>query len=359
MPELPLRSHHEDRGARFRAEAGWSVPASYGPLDVEVRAARARAGTIDLSDRSKIELTGTERVPFLDGVVTADLKVLSPGASAYALLLNEKSRVLGDLRIYPFEHSLVLDVEASQREGILAILDKARISDDVEFRDLGAGGHLEVVGPASSEAVAGLLGDGLQGLPRDGFAAISADSGASEINVARTCSLGMDGYALWSVGSDLSELWDRLTAAAAQPIGRDAWEVLRIEGGVRRFGADMGPETLALESAPRDAISFTKGCYVGQEVVARGTYVGQIRRKLHGLQADGDLPPRPRDRVTSAGREVGTVTSGTWSPTLKAAIALAILRDDAVSQEHQLFIDRGGTNVRARLRALPFVSDAA
>jgi len=118
MQELRLQPYHDLRGAIFRPEAGWSIPAGYGSLDAEVRAVRTRAGMIDLSDRAKIELTGSERVPFLDGLVTTDLKIFGPGMSTYALLLNEKSRVLGDLRVYAFADSLVLDIDPAQKDSI-------------------------------------------------------------------------------------------------------------------------------------------------------------------------------------------------------------------------------------------------
>src|SRR5436309_9564637 len=151
MQELRLRPYHDLEGAIFRPEAGWLIPAASGPVDAAVRAVRTRAGMIDWSDRAKIELTGSERVAFLDGLVTADMKILTPGMSAYALLLNEKSRVLGDLRVYAFADSLVLDIEAAQKVTILGLLEKARVSDDVEFRDLGACGHIEVHGPAAGD----------------------------------------------------------------------------------------------------------------------------------------------------------------------------------------------------------------
>ena len=121
----------------------------------------------------------------------------------------------------------------------------------------------------------------------------------------------------------------------------------------------MDEDTLALEVAPESAISFTKGCYVGQEVVARGTYVGQMRRKLLGLRIDGDLPPTHGDPVSAGGREVGTVTSAAWSPTLRSGIALALLRLDAVSDGNALFVDRAGWALRAKLSPLPFVAASA
>src|SRR3989304_3512461 len=112
MIELRLRPYHDVRGAVFRSDAGWEVPTGYGPLDAEVRAVRTRAGVIDRSDRAKVRVTGADRVTFLDGLFTADMKTLVEGMSAYALLLNEKSRVLGDLRGYAFSDAFVLAIHA-------------------------------------------------------------------------------------------------------------------------------------------------------------------------------------------------------------------------------------------------------
>lgn len=358
MQELRLRPYHDLEGALFRPEAGWLIPADYGSIEEEVRAVRRRAGMIDWSDRAKIRLTGSERVPFLDGLVTVDMKVLVPGMSTYTLLLNEKSRVLGDLRVYVLSDSLVLDIEASQKESIVRLLEKARVSDDVEFRDLGLCGHIEVHGPSSGASVAAVVGTDVRGLSDNAFLTFPVDR-HHEGHAARLRTFREDGYAIWSTDASLAGAWEALVRRGVTPIGRDAAEVLRIEAGVPRFGADMGEDTLALEVAPESAISFTKGCYVGQEVVARGTYIGQVRRKLLGLQVEGDLPPAHGDRVSSSGRDIGPVTSGTWSPTRTAEIGMALLRVDAVSAADELFINRGGWDLRARLRPLPFVAGSA
>src|SRR3989442_15570168 len=242
MQELRLRPYHDLEGAIFRPEAGWLIPATYGPVDAEVRAVRTRAGMIDLSDRAKIRLMGSERVTFLDGIVTADMKILTPGTSAYALLLNEKSRVLGDLRVYAFADSLVLDIEAAQKDTIMAILEKARVSDDVEFHDLGACGHIEVHGPAAGDLVAGVLPADVRGLPQDAFLTFAVDK-HSEGHVGRVRGLGEIGYAIWSQGSSLGEIWDALHRRDRPPIGRASSQVLLIEADTPRFGMRNTEET--------------------------------------------------------------------------------------------------------------------
>src|SRR6266581_1122855 len=333
-------------------------PLSIRMQDLPLRTLHDVAGVIDMSDRAKIELTGSERVPFLDGIVTVDVKVLAPGTSAYALLLNEKSRVLGDLRVYAFPESLVLDIEAAQKPTVLGILEKARVSDDVEFRDLGPTGHLEVHGPRADDVVTRALGVDVRGLSLDAYVSFPVDK-RHVGHVGRMRPAGERGFAIWSPESNLAGAWEALVRAGAAPIGREAYDVLRIEAGVPRFGVDMSEETLALEVAPESALSFTKGCYVGQETVARGTYVGQVRRKLLGLRIEGDMPPVRGDPVSRGEQKVGAVTSAAWSPTVGWVIALALLRVDAVSPTDTLLVDRGGWMLRAKLHPLPFVRAGA
>src|SRR2546428_597036 len=219
---------------------------------------------IPSSDRAKVRLTGSERVTFLDGLFTTDLKILTPGMSAYALFLNEKSRVCGGLRVYAFADPLVLDVEAAQKDTILRLMEKARVSDDVEFRDLGSAGHIEVHGPAAGDLVAGVLTADPRPLPQDAF----------------------------------------MTFAVGKPH----------EG-----------------------------------------HVGRVR----GLRVDADVPPVRGDKVSKGTREVGKVTSGTWSPTTGWVIALGLLRVDEVSAKDTLFIDRGGWDLRAQIHPLPFARGSA
>ncbi len=358
MAELRLRTYHELSGALFRPEAGWDVPSSYGSLDTEVDAVRRAAGMIDFSDRAKVAVRGADRLTFLDGLLTADLKTLKLGSSAYALVLNEASRVLGDLRVTAFEDRFVLDIEAAQKDALLIYFRKQVVSDDVAFEDLGACGHIEVHGPRSPGTVAAAIGVDVRGLSVDEGSSFAVDR-HRQGHASRVASLGEMGFVIWAAGTSLEAAWASLTRLGAAPIGRDAVDVLRIEAGRPRFGADMSEETLALEVAPEGALNFKKGCYRGQEVVARGTYIGHMNRRLLGLQVDGDVPPARGDVVRCEGEVVGFVTSGCWSPTTGWVIALALLRVDKVRNDSILFVDHDGWEVRARLRPLPFVVGSA
>lgn len=354
MPDLRLRRAHEIDGAVFRQEAGWEVPASYGALDREVDAVRRGAGMIDLSDHAKVAVRGADRVTFLDGLLTADIKILAPGHSVHALVLDEASHVLGDLRVTAVEDAFVLDLEPAQKVPLLEYLQKQIVSDDVAVQDLGPCGHLEVHGPRAPDVVSAVLGVDVRGLSSDEHTTFPVDRHRSG-TASRLNTLGEYGFAMWAAGDPLEGLWAGFFRVGVTPVGRDAYDVLRIESGRMRFGVDMGPSTLALEVAPEGLLSFTKGCYRGQEVVARGTYIGQMNRRLLGLRIDGDVPPSDGDVVRVEGEEVGRVTSGCWSPTTGWVIALALLRVDKVRTDSRLFIDHDGWDLRASLHPLPFV----
>lgn len=358
MRDLRLRSHHEVAGAVFREEAGWRVPASYGALTAEVAAVRSGAGVLDLGDRSKIEVRGEDRVSFLDGLVTADVKKAAPQTSAYGLVLTDKGRVVGDLRLHMFADRIVMDIEAAQRDAVTTYLRRFLVSDDVAFADLDPCDHLEIHGPSAPYLLSRALGRELRGVSLGATVPLEADT-RRRAHATRLRTYGEPGFAIWGPGARLDTLWTALVRRGAVPVGRDAAEALRIESGVPRVGAELGEETLALEAAPPGAISFTKGCYVGQEVVARGTYRGHVRRRLVGLQVDGDVPPRGGDLVLLGAREVGRTTSATWSPTLGRVLALALLRVDEVPPAAPLSVSRGGWDLRARLHPLPFVRGSA
>ncbi len=354
MPDLRLRSYHEVDGALFRKEAGWEVPSGYGALDREVDAVRRTAGMIDLSDHATIAVRGSDRVTFLDGLVTADIKLLSPGHSTAALVLDEASRILGDLRVTALDDHFVLDIEAAQAASLLDYFRKQVVSDDVVLEDLGFCGHLEVHGPRAPEAVSAVLGVDVRGLSVDEHASFPVDRHRSG-RACRVNTLGEYGFAITAVGDSLESVWSALFRAGVSPIGRDAFEVLRIEAGRPRFGVDMGPTTLALEVAPEGLLSFTKGCYRGQEVVARGANIGVVSRRLVGLRIDGDVPPSGGDVVRVEGEDVGRVTSGCWSPTTGWVIALALVRIGEVATNPRIFIDHDGWDLRASVHPLPFV----
>ena len=310
------------------------------------RAARNGAGVAERA-RSVLQLTGAERLPFLDGLLTADVKGLSRGAVAYGALLNAKARVLGDLFVYDAGDGYLLDVDRALGPKVLAHLQSSRVSEAVDLQDRSADfGRLGVVGSGA----ASLLQDSL-GIepPAPGR---WVESG--ERLVARTDELAVPGFDLFLPPGD-SAVLRGLLAAGATRLDEPAWEVLRVEGGVPRYGKDMDEGTIALEAPLHRGIAFDKGCYVGQEVVARVANRGHLKRYLVGLRMESDSAPPEGSMIRTSTVEMGRVTSSVYSAYVGAALALGYVKTDFDVPGTALEIDGPVGALRARVSSLPFL----
>jgi folate-binding protein YgfZ len=174
------------------------------------------------------------------------------------------------------------------------------------------------------------------------------------VRAVRTEETGEEGYDLWAPVETTAALWDRLRDTGAVPVGREAWNVLRVEAGVVRYGADVDAGMLLLEAPLPDAFSLSKGCYLGQEVVARITYRGHVNRKIVGLRFDDRRVPSSGATVTVEGREIGRVTSVVVSPTLERGVALAVLRREHTEPGTRVEVRDGDLTLTAEVSALPF-----
>jgi len=357
MNVLALRPYHELAGAVFRSSNGWEVPSSYGFGDAEVLRVRRSAGVIDLADRAKVRIEGPDRITFLNNLVTGDVAALAPGRSLWTLLLTEKGKVTGDLRILALSDALLIDVDPLVADGVFGSIEKHLVSDDVTLTRVQAA-HLGVHGPATADLLGRALGREIPPLPSGGMAEIDLGGGARLwlVGVDYTGTPGIDAV---SPDDDLSRLWSRLIDLGVTPFGRDALEALRIEAGRPRAGVDMDETTIALEAGMETWISYTKGCYLGQETIARATYQGHVNRSLVGLIVEGDSVPEPREKLWAAdGKEVGFVTSAAYSPTLRRVIALGYVRVAFREPGTHLLVDRGGWQFRASVVHRPFVEPA-
>jgi len=354
MNVLALRSYHELDGAVFAASDGWEVPASYGFGDAEVLNVRRAAGLTDLGDRVTVRVEGPDRVTFLNSLLTGDVQALAPGRAMSTLLLTEKGKVTGDLRLLALSDALLIDVDPLVGDAVLGSIEKHLISDDVTLTRVRAA-HLGVHGPAASSLLGRALGRDIPPLPLDATAELDL-GGRARLWLVGVDYTGVAGIDAISLDEDLSRLWRRLVDLGATPFGRDALETLRIEAGRPRAGIDMDETTIALEAGMEKWISYTKGCYLGQETIARATYQGHMNRSLVGLSIEGDFPPEPRQKVwTTDGKEVGFVTSATYSPTLRRVIALGYVRAGSRESGTHLLVDRAGWQLRAAVVPLPFV----
>jgi len=286
-------------------------------LDAEYEALRTRAGVFALDDRVLVRATGADRVTFLQGMLTNDVASLRPGDGCAALLLTIQGRVVADVRVAAVDDALLLDVDRGACEAFVGALEKLIIADDVELAIDERTHLLGVSGPGAPDLVPELAA-------LAPFAHATVAIGGVPVRVVHASAIGGEGAILHVAAGDAERARDALVRAGAVPCGSAALEARRIESGIPRVGTDMGEKTLALEVPVEPAISATKGCYLGQEVIARGTARGHVNRRLCGLVFSGT--PAPGARLMRDGHEVGQVSSVARSPALGSAIGLGMVR---------------------------------
>jgi len=345
MQATALHDHLVTRAAVMGDDHGVVVARHFGDTAREYATLRERAAVVDLGDRGLVVATGSDRVTFLQGMLTNDVARLGPGTGCAALLLSIQGRVVADLGVAADADALVLDVDRRAQAAMMAALDALIIADDVE---LAADDATTLVGVAGPDAMR------LVPLAAD-FAPYGHGRGrvgGVDVRVVRASTAGPVAVVLHAPAAHAAALWEALITAGAMPCGRDAMEARRIELGVPRVGVDMGEKTLALEVPVEDAISITKGCYLGQEVIARGTARGHVNRRLCGLVFDGPAPTAGAP-LAFDGREVGTVTSVALSGALGRPVGLGFVRREHWDPGVELLVGSGSTQAKARVAAWP------
>jgi folate-binding protein YgfZ len=273
---------------------------------------------LDRSERGKLALTGVDRKPFLNGQVTNDVEALVPGQGCYAAFLTPKGKMLGDLRILDADDELLLDTERVSLQALFDLVRRFSIGHDVELhkRTLERG-LLSLVGPRAREVA------GAAELPETEHAHVTAQLAGRPVRLIAT-DAGVD---VLCDAADTEVVAAALREAGAVPIAEEQAEVLRVERGRPRYGIDLDDSVIPQEAGLNDrAVSFTKGCYVGQETVARLFYKGKPNRHLRGIRLAA--PVEHGTPLTLDGKEVGRVGSAVVSPRL-GPVALALVRREA------------------------------
>ena len=331
----PLVLHHEKMGAQL--EEG-RIPLSYTSPVEEYWAIRNRSGLVDLSHLGLLRITGKDRLSFLNGLLTNEVLTLNEGAGVRSALLTTKARILADLYLYAREDDLLIDTGDVTGAKVRDILDRFIITEDVQVRDITSEFvHLTVQGQQAAENARELFGITL----RDMKPLQQKMLGPSMIIIRdRT---GQSGYDIIIPNDEAEAVWQGLLLKGVTPAGLNALEILRIEAGYPRYGLDVDENIIILEAGYRDAISFNKGCYLGQEVVARATHIGRVNKNLVQFQTDSDHAPSPKSKLQSSGKEAGYVTSATFSPGLKTVVGLGYAQRDFAKEGTRLVVesDRG------------------
>lgn len=310
--------------------AGQSVVVSYAGIDTEYEALHRRAIVVNRSHRARMRFTGEKAADVLNGLVTNDVTALLTGQGQYAAALTAKGKIVADLRIMRLDDSFLTDVSPRAREGWFGIVRKYVNPRLAKYIDESA--NLQSIGVFGAQArhvveeMTGIGHSALGLLLPYAHAGVAVDGGL--MIVMRSPELGVDGYELIFPSDRFQRVWDAAMAARATPAGLGVWEVARVEAGRPDWGVDMDESTIAQEAnlEQLDAISFTKGCYTGQEVVARVHFRGHVNRTLRGIRAAGTTVISSRAALfDGTGKAVGDVRSSVLSPRL-GAVALAMLR---------------------------------
>ncbi|HEV7221460.1 MAG TPA: glycine cleavage T C-terminal barrel domain-containing protein [Pirellulales bacterium] len=297
----------------------------FGDAAGEYAALAAAAGLVDLSARTRVELRGDDRAAFLHNLCTNEIRKLPPGAGCEAFLADARGHLLFHVFVHCRPDSLLLETVPGQDERLLAHLDRYLIREKVELAGRGeATAELLVAGPRAAAALQGLA-DGP--LPGGRLANVELKLAGRAALVAGIDLTQPGGFLLICDRADAEAIWRALVEAGVRPCGQQAFEIARIEAGFPWFGVDLSDKNLPQEAArDRQAISFVKGCYIGQETVARIDALGHVNKTLVGVKFSGASVPKAGTELTAGAQAAGQVTSACYSPRLQAPLALAWVR---------------------------------
>lgn len=350
-----LQQNGQGLGATRAGEyRGAITAANFGDPQKERAQLNTACGVYDLGFRAKLSLTGGDRVRWLNGMVTNNIRDLAAGHGVYAFLLNPQGHILGDLYAYNRDDSITIDTDRSQVEKMLATFDHYIIMDNVEVKNLSDElTALGIAGPTARLALekAGIKFPDLQPLQLHEIQC-DCDCGCLTCTIVRGDSVASEEYEIWLAPAHVRPLWDALVAAGAAAVGFEALELHRIVSGIPLYGIDIRERDLPQETEQARALNFNKGCYVGQEIVERIRSRGAVHRKFTGFVLNGAAQIAAGAKIVAGEKEAGEVTS---VASLEIAgetktLALGYVRREAGTPGRQVSI--GGQS--ATVAQLPF-----
>lgn len=329
-------------------------------------AARSRAGLFDRSDRGRLRICGEERTSFLHAILTNDIAALADGQGCQALYLTPQGRLIADLEVLNVGDALWIGVDGDLAGPLAQKLDQLIFAEQVTIEDAGASmAQWHLCGPEAATILASIAGLHDEPLSMARLSALGALDhlpvriGGHDGRIVRVDPTGLPGFDLYVDANRAAALHGLLVDAGAVDLSGEVVNALRVEAGIPRFHIDMDETTIPLEAGlERQAISFDKGCYVGQEVIVRVMHRGhgRVARKLVGLTLSGTTVPAPGKHLVSGDREIGRVTSSILSPALNQPIALGYVHRDFQEPGTKVEVEVEDVRVPAMVTRLPFVT---
>jgi len=352
MNRTVLYERQAATGANFSSYHGWEVAEDYGASEREYQAVREQAGVLDVSYAGKIRVTGADRIRYLHNLLSNDIRSLVPGRGCYATLLTHQGHIESDLYAYVGGEEVLLECPPSGTSKLFESLSRFIIADKVALENATAAlGILSFQGPEAPSVITQILGEPVKPMEMLEHRAVNRKP---SWRVVRRDRSGSDGFDLWVPATDMPSLWDRaLSMGSVLPVGHRALNWLRTEAGIPWHGSEIRDKSLPMELGMDSAISLSKGCYRGQEIVARVIHRGQLQRGLAALAVGHDTEPEPGSEVHAGGTKVGEVASATWSPRLGKPLALALMKNEFRSPGVRVEIVSGSSVLPAEIVALP------
>ena len=366
LRRTPLFEAARSAGGRMVPFAGWEMAVQFSGLLQEHKAVREHCGLFDISHMGVLRLSGAGAKDALQGLVPTDLFRIGPGEACYTVLLNEHGGIRDDLIVYDWgwddksqAHELWLVINAACAEAdttwIKSQLDDVGIHVSDQKSD---GVLLALQGPEASNHLEEMSGTSLVGLPRFGHRRLELN-GIGEVFIARTGYTGEDGFEILLERSEGIKFWQQSMARGISPCGLGARDTLRLEAGMHLYGRDMDSQTTPLDVGLGWLVNLEMPKYfVGREALEQQVLMGTMKR-LVGIKVEGRAIPRMgcnlfKEESSSDEEPVGQVTSGSWSPSLSAGIALALVERDRVSIAKSIFVEIRGKRYKAEICRRPF-----
>ena len=309
------------------------------------------AGLIDLSERGRVRVSGSEAVMFLNGLISNDMKTLAENRWMPAAFPTVQGRLIGAVRVVRESKGYLIDTDAASHEAVLKTISRFTLAGDFHVSDITAETvMLTVQGKRAVEVIEKAFAGSFSDLPRNGV--VETEWQGTPVTIIRATHTAEDGFDVVINASLASQMREAFEEAGAYPVTADTFEILRIEAGIPRYGRDMDETTVVIETNLDDAVSYTKGCYVGQEIIVRIKHRGHVAKKLVGIEFDTDQAIESGTAIKRDDQEIGRVTSSALSPTLGKTIALGYVRYEHIEPGTNVVVD---PEINGRVKELPFV----
>lgn len=358
MPQSPIP--HTNADTVFAEHEKWSMPLHYGDVDTEYQTVRSSVGISDLSHRGKLLMTGNDRQAFLHRIITNDVNGLEVGQSAYACMLTPQGKIIADMTVHLRAEDIFFDLEPGVTPFLIDTMDRYAIIDDVEMADVTEQyGMIGVHGPNAPDLLNALTGD-FDSLESNQH--VTVDRSGTTLFIARAHRTGEQDYDVYVPADQAADLWQALLEAGdtVNPacVGTEALEMLRVEAGIPKFGAELDERIIPNEAVKERAVSFNKGCYIGQEPVVMMEHRGRPNRLLAGLKITGDRLPARNTLLKKEDQEAGWITSAVRSPVAGGIAAIGFVRRRHLNIGDRLTVALEEGAAEAEIVALPFAGNA-